>query len=148
LEADHFFREWGIDASYAGAGGLMPASAPAPSREVTLLQRKGEKIGARLGKTTGWIHRATLKQRLVQGVTGINYSRIDTDGLHVEKNGEVRCIPADTIVICAGQEPLDDLFDPLKAAGISVHIIGGAKLAAELDAERAIYEGACLAADL
>ncbi len=148
VEADLFFKEWGIDASYTDPGGLMPASMPAPSREVTLLQRKGEKIGARLGKTTGWIHRAALKQRHVQGVTGITYRRIDTDGLHVEKSGEARCILADTVVICAGQEPLDDLYDPLKAAGIPIHVIGGAKLAAELDAERAIYEGACLAAAL
>ena len=147
---NHFFREWRIDPEYAAPGGLLavPAPPPSPPREITVLQRKPEKIGAGLGKTTGWIHRATLKQRRVQGVSGVAYRFIDERGLHIAAGGETRCIEVDTVVICAGQESLTSLYDPIQATGIPVFLIGGAKKAAELDAERAIYEGARLAAEL
>ncbi|MFH1981768.1 MAG: NADPH-dependent 2,4-dienoyl-CoA reductase [Pseudomonadota bacterium] len=150
LEPDLFYKEWGIDPFYAAPGGLMGASAspPASPREITILQRKPDKIGAGLGKTTGWIHRATLNQRGVKGASGVNYRFIDARGLHVTAGGEERCIAADTVVICAGQESLKALYDPIQSAGIPVFLIGGAKKAGELDAERAIYEGARLAADL
>jgi 2,4-dienoyl-CoA reductase (NADPH2) len=118
---------------------------------VTLLQRKAEKHGKRLGKTTGWIHRAALKMKDVSFVGGVNYERIDSDGLHISF-GAARenptLIEADTIVLCAGQEPLRDLANALEAAGKPVHIIGGADVAAELDAKRAINQGTRLAATL
>jgi 2,4-dienoyl-CoA reductase (NADPH2) len=120
-------------------------------RQVTLLQRKSEKLGKRLGKTTGWIHRAALQMKNVEMIGGVNYEKIDADGLHVS-NGEARenprLIAADTIVLCAGQIPERSLADALIALGRNVHIIGGADVAAELDAKRAIDQGTRLAAQL
>jgi 2,4-dienoyl-CoA reductase (NADPH2) len=146
-------REWGVSDPEKDRGGVAPEGArpEAPARQVTLLQRKPEKPGKRLGKTTGWIHRAALKMKQVQMVAGVNYERIDADGLHVSF-GEARerptLIKADTIVLCAGQLPNRGLADQLEAAGIKAHIIGGADVAVELDAKRAIDQGARLAAEL
>ncbi len=144
-----FAREWGIDLGIATRGGLAPAIAPAVApREVWLLQRKASKVGDGLAKTTGWIHRTQLKRRGVRLVPGVEYQQIDAAGLHVVIGGQPQLIEADTIVICAGQEPARELVDPLAALGIPMHLIGGADLAAELDAKRAIGQGAELAASL
>ena len=105
-------------------------------------------MGAGLGKTTGWIHRATLKKRGVEMINGVAYEKIDDDGLHILKNETRRMIPADTIIVCAGQEPLRTLADDLSGRGMPVHIIGGADKAAELDAKRAIDQGARLAMEM
>ena len=150
LDPDAFFREWGVDPGYERAGGLREARASdhRPVRQVTLLQRKAAKVGAGLGKTTGWIHRASLKKRGVAMLNGVIYERIDDDGLHILKGGKPRTIPADTIVVCAGQVPLRSLADALDGSGIPVHVIGGADRAAELDAKRAIDQGTRLAAEL
>jgi 2,4-dienoyl-CoA reductase (NADPH2) len=146
-------REWGVGDPATDRGGLAPAGPrpEAPARKVTLLQRKNERLGKRLGKTTGWIHRAALKMKAVEMVGGVNYERIDADGLHVSF-GEARenptLIEADTIVLCAGQLSNRSLADRLEAMGKRVHVIGGADVAAELDAKRAINQGARLAASL
>jgi len=145
--------EWGVSDPAVNRGGLAPEGPKpdAPARAVTLLQRKAEKHGRRLGKTTGWIHRAALNMKDVQFVGGVNYERIDEAGLHVSF-GEARenptVIEADDIVLCAGQVPDRTLADALDAAGISHHVIGGADVAAELDAKRAIDQGTRLAATL
>jgi 2,4-dienoyl-CoA reductase (NADPH2) len=112
------------------------------------LQRKKSGIGAGLGKTSGWVHRAALKMKRVEQLTGVGYERIDDDGLHITIDGEPRVLDVDTVVICAGQEPVRDLADELREAGLSVHLIGGADVAAELDAKRAIEQGTRLAAGL
>ncbi len=136
-----YLREWGIDPTYVARGGLgkpMPAST---ERQVWLLQRSKGKMGARMGKTTGWAHRLALKNRGVQFWSGVEYHRIDDDGLHLTVNGQPQRLPVDNVIICAGQEPLCELQLPLEAAGLRVYCIGGARMAAELDAERAIEEG-------
>ncbi|MCL7944092.1 NADPH-dependent 2,4-dienoyl-CoA reductase [Marinobacter sp. ATCH36] len=156
LDTEHFMREWGVDLSVKHRGGIqgMKPEVPEPAREVYLLQRKTSKVGKNLGKTTGWIHRTSLKNRQVQMVPGVSYRRIDDEGLHItvspkgEEQGEDRVLPVDTIVICAGQEPLRELQGGLEAEGIQVHLIGGADVAAELDAKRAIDQGSRLAAEL
>ena len=146
-------EEWGITDPETHCGGLAPEGPQpdAPVRNVTLLQRKAERPGKRLGKTTGWIHRATLRMKDVKMIGGVNYERIDADGLHIS-HGEARenptLIEADTIVLCAGQLPERSLADALIAQGITPHIIGGADVAAELDAKRAIDQGTRLAASL
>ncbi|CUH40682.1 2,4-dienoyl-CoA reductase [NADPH] [Jannaschia seosinensis] len=148
-----WLRDWGVTDPEAQRGGLAPEGPrpEAPARQVTLLQRKAEAPGRRLGKTTGWIHRATLRMKNVKMVGGVNYERVTDDGLLVSY-GEARenpeVIPADTIVLCAGQEPERRLADALEARGVAVHVIGGADVAAELDAKRAIDQGTRLAAAL
>lgn len=143
--------EWGVTDPQLAAGALTkPRPEPSP-RQVFLLQRKPGKIGADLGKTTGWVHRAALKNKQVEQLRGVNYERIDDEGLHISfgpKREKPRTLAVDTVVICAGQEPVRDLADDLRAAGVSVHLIGGADVAAELDAERAIEQGTRLAATL
>ncbi|NPD18670.1 NADPH-dependent 2,4-dienoyl-CoA reductase [Alterinioella nitratireducens] len=145
--------EWGVSDPARDRGGVAPEGPrpEAPARQVTLLQRKNEKPGKRLGKTTGWIHRAALKMKQVEMAAGVNYERIDEKGLHISL-GEARenptLIEADTIVLCAGQVSNRSLADELEAAGIEAHVIGGADVAAELDAKRAINQGAHLAAVL
>ncbi|MFN0013702.1 MAG: FAD-dependent oxidoreductase [Saprospiraceae bacterium] len=146
---DRYRQEWGIDSNYALAGQLAspnrgglakPEEAPVP-RQVWLLQRSKGKVGDGLGKTTGWAHRLTLKRRGVQMWSGVQYHRIDDTGLHLTVNGSPQILAVDNVIVCAGQEPLHTLREPLEQAGIRVHCIGGAKLAAELDAKRAIEEG-------
>ncbi len=148
LDLDAFLKEWGVDKEYHHPGGLSPSrpQAPAAVRDVTLLQRKPNKIGESLGKTTGWIHRVTLKQRKVLMINGVTYKRINDQGLHITLKDAPRVLEVDTVIICAGQEPLRDLKDELENAGMPVHLIGGAELAVELDAKRAIDQGARLAA--
>jgi len=144
-----FLAEWGVDAGYGQRGGLLAApQPPAPARQVFMLQRKTERMGAGLGKTTGWIHRSTLKAGKVKMLGGVHYDRIDDAGLWLRqgREGEPQCLPVDSVILCAGQDPVQDLAAPLRAAGRPVHLIGGAVLAAELDAQRAIREGAELAA--
>ncbi len=141
-----FYREWGVDPDYARAGGLCPPEVEASARQVYLLQRKSAKIGNQLGKTTGWIHRASLKARNVAMIPGVTYDRIDDLGLHVTIGGKSETLPVDTVVVCAGQEPRRDLVEALRAAGHEPHLIGGADVAAELDAKRAIDQGTRLAA--
>ena len=143
-----FYEEWGIDTDYAQAGGLRHARVEAPARRVHLLQRKAAKVGDQLGKTTGWIHRASLKARRVAMHSGVSYERIDDAGLHLTLDGEARVLDVDHVVVCAGQEPLRELHDALRAAGCAVHLIGGADVAAELDAKRAILQGTSLAASI
>ena len=148
-----WMREWGV-ADPADARGGLAVEGPrpgAPARQVTLLQRKAERPGKRLGKTTGWIHRAALQMKGVQMIGGVNYERIDDEGLHVtfgEARENPRVVPADTVVLCAGQLPERSLADALSERGITAHVIGGADVAAELDAKRAIDQGTRLAATL
>jgi 2,4-dienoyl-CoA reductase (NADPH2) len=136
-----FRDEWGIDAGYATRGGLKPAHEPLPPRQVWLLQRKQSKVGAGLAKTTGWIRRTLLKRRGVVMIAGVEYDRIDDAGLHIRVDGEPQTLDVDTIVICAGQEPRRDLVTALEAAGVHPKLIGGADVAVELDARRAIDQG-------
>ncbi|MEV1053419.1 NADPH-dependent 2,4-dienoyl-CoA reductase [Streptomyces sp. NPDC049887] len=146
LDPETYFRQWGVDTGYAERGGLRAPERPRSPRTVHLLQRKSSKVGAGLGKTTGWIHRTELKHRGVTMVAGAAYDRIDDEGLHITVDGAERTIPVDTVVLCTGQEPRRDLYEELTAAGRTVHLIGGADVAAELDAKRAIDQGTRLAA--
>ncbi|WP_353940613.1 NADPH-dependent 2,4-dienoyl-CoA reductase [Streptomyces sp. HUAS MG91] len=143
-----YFRLWGVDMDYADRGGLAKPERPAPPRQVHLIQRKTSKVGAGLGKTTGWIHRTELRHRGVTMIAGATYDLIDDAGLHITFDGERTLIPVDTVVLCAGQEPLRTLYDDLVAAGRTPHLIGGADVAAELDAKRAIKQGTEVAAAL
>ncbi|WP_328766144.1 NADPH-dependent 2,4-dienoyl-CoA reductase [Streptomyces sp. NBC_00286] len=143
-----YFRQWGVDMDHRTPGGLAAPERPTSPRSVHLLQRKPSKVGAGLGKTTGWIHRTELRHRGVTMIPGVRYDRIDDEGLHVTVGGQRTVLPVDTIVLCTGQEPRRDLYDTLRTAGRSVHLIGGADVAAELDAKRAIKQGTELAAAL
>ncbi|MER7672911.1 NADPH-dependent 2,4-dienoyl-CoA reductase [Kitasatospora sp. NPDC096128] len=143
-----FQAKWGIDPEYRERGGLRAPERPTPPRSVHLLQRKTGKVGAGLGKTTGWIHRTELKHRGVTMVAGATYDLIDDAGLHYTVDGERQLLPVDTVVLCTGQEPRRDLEAALRERGLSVHVIGGADVAAELDAKRAIKQGTELAAAL
>ncbi|MFD4179313.1 oxidoreductase [Streptomyces anulatus] len=148
LDADTFFRQWGVDTSYAERGGLRAPERPASPRTVHLVQRRTTKVGAGLGKTTGWIHRTELRHRGVEMIAGASYDLIDDEGLHLTVDGERRVLPVDTVVLCAGQEPRRELYEELRAGAVPVHLIGGADVAAELDAKRAIRQGTELAAAL
>jgi 2,4-dienoyl-CoA reductase (NADPH2) len=143
-------KEWGVDLAASGGGGLVKPQAPEPVRQVYLMQRKASKLGAGLGKTSGWVHRATLARGGVVMMAGVQYDRIDDQGLHVTVGGEQRLIEVDNVVICAGQDSLAELMpaEGEGAGGPAFHKIGGAALAAELDAKRAIREGAELASRL
>jgi len=145
-----FAREWGIDLTLGARGGVagVKAEPPALARQVWLLQRKSSKPGKTLGKTTGWVHRLSLRKRGVSMLAGVEYQRIDDRGLHIRHDGEDRVLAVDNVVVCAGQLPRRELAEPLQAAGVSVHLIGGADVAAELDAKRAIRQGCELAATL
>ncbi|MBC7211573.1 MAG: FAD-dependent oxidoreductase, partial [Pseudomonas sp.] len=150
-DREAFWKEWGIDTRLEARGGVagIKAEPHAPARQVYLLQRKKTKVGDGLGKTTGWIHRTGLKNKQVQMLNSVEYLSVDDAGLHVRVGeGEPQLLAVDNIVICAGQDPLRELHDGLVAAGQSVHLIGGADVAAELDAKRAINQGSRLAAEL
>ncbi|MGH3432356.1 MAG: FAD-dependent oxidoreductase [Thermocrispum sp.] len=143
--------EWGVTDPEQVRGGVREPAPEASPRQVYLLQRKASKIGKGLGKTTGWVHRAALKAKGVQELTGVDYRRIDDDGLHIafgRDHSESRVLDVDTVVVCAGQESLRDLVDELTERGVVTHVIGGADVAAELDAKRAIDQGTRLAATL
>ena len=143
-----FFAEWGVDTSYSEAGGLtQPKPEPSP-RSIWLLQRKAKKVGAGLGKTTGWIHRAGLQAKGITMLPSVTYNRIDDEGLHVTISKEDKILPVDNVIICAGQEPARELQQPLEQAGKKVHLIGGADIAAELDAKAAISQGTILASKI
>lgn len=152
LDRDAFWDEWGIDTQLQARGGVagIKPHPHAPARQVFLLQRKTTKVGDGLGKTTGWIHRTGLKNKQVQMLNSVEYLKIDDAGLHIRigADGEEKLLPVDNVVICAGQDPLRELYDGLQAAGQSVHLIGGADVATELDAKRAIDQGSRLAAGL
>ncbi|MGA5200641.1 FAD-dependent oxidoreductase [Streptomyces variegatus] len=138
---EEWMREWGVDHTVALPGGLVSPAGPTPPRQVYLLQRKTSRVGAGLAKTSGWVHRATLKARGVEFIPGASYERIDDDGLHIATDGAPRLLEVDDVVICAGQETRRGLYDELRAAGVPAHVIGGADVAAELDAKRAISQG-------
>jgi len=140
-----FQDEWGVDPSDSSAGGLRPAPAAAPHREVTLLQRKPDKPGRTLGVSTGWALKLGLARQRVRMLSGCHYHRIDDAGLHLTHNGEPKTLEVDSVIICAGQESERSLFDSLHAAGVEADLIGGADLAEELDALRAIDQGTRLA---
>ncbi|HUS23472.1 MAG TPA: NADPH-dependent 2,4-dienoyl-CoA reductase [Candidatus Binatia bacterium] len=151
LHLDEWLKEWGVTDPAQVRGGLTKPQLTPPAREVFLLQRKTTKPGAGLGKTTGWIHRTTLKMKRVQMMAGVNYEGVDDAGLHIsfgEERTQPQVLAVDHVVICAGQEPLRALQEPLAAAGVPVHLVGGADVAAELDAKRAINQASRLAATL
>ena len=143
--ATHYYQEWGIDTTYQNRGGLSKPAVEKPARQIWLLQRSKGKIGERLGKTTGWAHRLTLKARGVQMMADVQYEKIDDAGLHLLLKGEPMLLPVDHVVICAGPNTERSLLIPLQMAEQNVHIIGGAKEAAELDAKRAIEDGLLMA---
>ena len=148
LDIAAFQQTWGIDEAETTPGGLTSPSHRSAPREVTLLQRKTSKVGAGLGMTTGWIHRTELKARGVTMVPGVTYERIDDEGLHITVDGKPRTLAVDNVVVCTGQESVRDLVEPLQAKGVTVHVIGGADVAAELDAKRAIRQGTEVAAGI
>jgi len=147
-ELERFQSEWGIDPEFANRGGLKPPTRATGQRQVWLLQRKAAKVGDGLAKTTGWIRRTLLKKRGVQMLSGVTYERIDDAGLHIVVDGQQQCLPVNHVIICAGQEPRRDLEEGLRAANVPVSLIGGADVANELDAKRAIDQGTRLAATL
>ncbi|XPF92775.1 FAD-dependent oxidoreductase [Colwellia sp. RE-S-Sl-9] len=145
-DADAWMKNWGVDKSYQGAGALLPkAEAHKTEREIYLLQRKETKVGAGLGKTTGWIHRATLQKNNVHMIPGVTYKEVNDKGLLISVNGEEKLLEVDHVIICAGQQPERALYQTLVDAQANVHLIGGANVAAELDAKRAIRQAAELA---
>ena len=148
LDVEAWMREWGVDPRFESAGGLRPPHATASPRQVWLLQRSPGKPGAKLGKTTGWIHRSTLKHKGVRMIGGVEYVGVDDEGFHLRIEGQPQLLPVDHVVVCAGQEPDRGLLPALQAAGRSVHLVGGADVAAELDAKRAIAQASRLAARL
>lgn len=149
LNPKTFMSEWGIDETFETVGGVTNFNPKHESnRNVTLLQRKNTKVGKNLGKSTGWIHRRSLSLRGVEMLNGCEYVKVDDEGLHIKRDGEDQLLDVDNVIICAGQEPLRELLEPLEQQGKSVHLIGGADVAAELDAKRAINQGTRLAAAL
>lgn len=147
---DAWLAEWGIDKTLEARGGIedMTPSFHGSSREIYMFKRSKGKFGGNLGKTTGWIHRTNLKKKKVNFINEVQYTKIDDEGLHYTQNEEAKVLHVDNVVICAGQTPLKELLAPLQAKGITVHVIGGADIAAELDAKRAINQGSRLAATL
>ncbi|MDE9533945.1 FAD-dependent oxidoreductase [Xenorhabdus bovienii] len=147
LSSHAFSQEWGIDQTLSHRGGLQPEGAQMERspRKIYLLQRKDSKVGEGLGKTTGWVHRTSLLMRGITMLNSVQYLKIDDQGLHISRNGEQQCLEVDNVIVCAGQEPLKDLYQPLQMMGKNVHVIGGADIAVELDARRAIDQGARLA---
>ncbi|MCL1096056.1 NADPH-dependent 2,4-dienoyl-CoA reductase [Shewanella kaireitica] len=148
LNANKWLKQWGIDKEYKEAGGLTEPVLDDKHREVFLLQRKTTKMGKGLGKTTGWIHRSVLKQHQVAMKTGVSYDKFDEAGLHITVDEKPEILAVDNVVLCAGQVSNTELVDEMKSTGIPVHLIGGADVAAELDAKRAIRQGAELAISL
>jgi 2,4-dienoyl-CoA reductase (NADPH2) len=147
-QPEQWLKSWGIDKEYNKAGGLTEAIIEEPAREIFLLQRKTTKVGKGLGKTTGWIHRSALQRKQVQMIAGVDYVKIDDQGLHIEVNDKSQVLDVDNIILCTGQEPLRELQKGLADRNITTHLIGGADVASELDAKRAIRQGAELAANI
>ncbi len=148
MDPSRWMAEWGIDTSFESRGGLAPARPEPAARQLWLLQRTPGKLGKRLGKTTGWVHRATLKAKGVRMLGGVEYLGVDDTGLRIRVDGAEQLLDVDQVVICAGQQSRRDLLAELEAAGRTVHVIGGADKAVELDAKRAIAQGSRLAATL
>jgi 2,4-dienoyl-CoA reductase (NADPH2) len=148
LDPARWFHEWGVRPDFEGPGGLAKPQPEPPARQLFLLQRSPGKPGAKLGKTTGWIHRAALKAKGVVALAGVEYLGVEDGGLRILFEGAERLLEVDHVVVCAGQEPLRELLAPLQAAGKKTHLVGGADVAAELDAKRAINQASCLAAAL
>ncbi|MFK8104141.1 MAG: FAD-dependent oxidoreductase [Saprospiraceae bacterium] len=148
LDVDAFMQEWGVDQSFEKRGALMEPSLAEAPREIYLLQRSKGKIGGGLGKTTGWIHRASLKKKRVQMIGNVQYQKIDDEGLHLLVANQPQLLAVDNVIVCAGQLPLRDLYETLAADQRKIHLIGGADEAKELDARRAIDQAARLAATL
>jgi 2,4-dienoyl-CoA reductase (NADPH2) len=148
LDAPAWYRQWGIDATLATRGGLAKPAPGAPARQVYLLQRSTGKIGDKLNKTSGWVHRSTLKMARVEMIGGVTYEGIDDRGLKIRTGEDVRVLEVDNVIICAGQESNRALYDELVATGVKAHVIGGAHTAGELDAKRAIDQGVRLAVTL
>lgn len=148
-QPDKWLENWGVDKAFTNAGGLIKSTVTeAPKREVFLLQRKATKVGAGLGKTSGWVHRATLQKNNVQMIPGVSYKEVNDDGLVISIDGKEQTLAVDHVIICAGQEPERSLQQKIQDTGIPVHLIGGASVAAELDAKRAIRQAAELAAKI
>tara|TARA_B100000795_G_scaffold269173_1_gene257832 strand:+ start:505 stop:2529 length:2025 start_codon:yes stop_codon:yes gene_type:complete len=150
LDLNKWLEEWGIDKNIearGGIAGIKPIIQP-NQREVFMFKRSKGKFGGNLGKTTGWIHRANLKKQHVQFINEVQYTKIDDQGLHYIKAEESKILDVDTVIICAGQKPLKELYNALQTSGKNIHIIGGADMATELDAKRAIDQGSRLAAKL
>jgi 2,4-dienoyl-CoA reductase (NADPH2) len=148
LDKDVFAAEWGVDFANhprGGVTGVEPKVAPSP-RQITMLQRKDSKVGAGLGKTTGWTHRMMLGRRGIAMINAAQYLRIDDTGLHILQDNQPRCLEVDTVIICAGQESLRTLFDAAQERGLSAELVGGAFEAAELDAKAAIAQASYAAA--
>ncbi len=149
LDSVAYMKEWGVDMNHTKPGSLADSPQPAPSpREIFLLKRSAGKHGKKLGKTTGWIHRASLAMKQVKMLANVEYQKIDDAGLHVIVNEEHMTLEVDNIVVCAGQEPLRELHEELTSNGMTVHLIGGADVATELDAKKAIKQASYLAAEL
>jgi 2,4-dienoyl-CoA reductase (NADPH2) len=149
LPVGEWAREWGVDLAATARGGLVAPSEPQPVRQLYLMQRKTSKLGAGLGKTSGWVHRAALARNGVAMIAGVRYDRIDDQGIHITVGGQQRLIEVDNVVVCAGQDSLTELMPAEGDGGAArFHKIGGAVLAVELDAKRAIKEGAELASRL
>jgi len=149
MDVDAYMKEWGVDMDYTRGGSLAERAEPLPSpREVYLLKRSGGKHGKNLGKTTGWIHRASLKMKDVKHLSNCEYKKVDEQGFHINVNGESKILDVDHVVICAGQVPLRDLYKSLKEDNQTVHLIGGADEAAQLDAKRAIKQASELVATM
>ncbi len=146
----NFCQEWGIDTTLQQPGGLRPEGAllPKSPRKIVMLQRKASKPGDGLGKTTGWIHRATLLSRGVKMIPAVRYQKVDDEGLHITIGNEAQVLRVDHVVICAGQDPQRALAQPLAESGKTVHLIGGCDVAMELDARRAIAQGTKLALEI
>ena len=148
LNQTHFNQDWGIDREYESRGAITKPIHHSSDREIYLLQRKSEKLGKRLGKTTGWVHRKHLTTKGVEMISGVQYEKITNEGLMISINGKTRLLEVDTIVVCAGQESNNELYDQLVKTYSNIHIIGGAKLVTEVDAKRAIHDGVRLAQEL
>jgi 2,4-dienoyl-CoA reductase (NADPH2) len=150
LDPELFAREWGIDSNLSARGGVKEANIEegGERRRIYLLQRKTSRPGKGLGKTTGWIHRASLKARGVEAISGVSYEGVDDRGLHIATDGTARLLEVDSVIICAGQEPLRALASGLEAANLGFTLVGGAEEAGELDAKRAIAQASRVAAEL
>ncbi len=148
LNTPEFLKEWGVDMEYKNRGAVAKPKPQPSHREIYLLQRSKGKPGSGLGKTTGWIHRSSLKMKKVKMINSVKYQRINDEGLHFLRDNKQELLQVDHIIICAGQEPLKELEQPLLEAGLIIHIIGGAEEAKELDAKRAIDQGSRLAAKI
>jgi 2,4-dienoyl-CoA reductase (NADPH2) len=140
-----FFEQWGIDTSYTNRGAVKPKTSERSARKIYLLQRSATKMGKGLGKTTGWIHRKSLNHKGIEMLTGVDYKAITETGLVINIDGEERTLEVDNVILCSGQISNDELYDALKIQNVNVHLIGGALLAAEIDAKKAIDDGVRLA---